>query len=470
MSCDEARRLIDEDPAAAGSHVASCASCREYRERTEALDDALRALPLPRLGPKYWEDYSQRLRRRLPRARRPWLWIPLAAAAGLLLLLSPKPVPKRPAPPLMAKKAEPAPTPLTRFTAAFDRAVAGTPSDELDTLARSHWPHLVLKAASEDRRIAFTALTLLERIRIPESVADLAKLLGRDSWRDDPILRALARMDLPSSRAVLRASLEDSTLQGTTVAACAELPSRTSVPLLLSSYPALLDEVRLQADAILKAHASVTRSLLLRVFPTADDETAATFAPLAAELALRETASRLIRLAHVPEHRFVALKALTAIGTPEMLRFLLDLPPSEVLEFARGQGKRAVALLRGLASDRDRGAVRLLAELGESRALLEAYPRSGIKNEIVAELGRLHPPEILDSLLRIAGDGRVSAQILSEALSGYPAKDVVPRLIRNLEDPFSRPRAHEILKRLTGERLAPSTGAWEQWWKKQKTG
>ncbi|MDH7512403.1 MAG: hypothetical protein QHH14_05585 [Clostridiales bacterium] len=85
------------------SHLAKCGACRAYKERLRLLQQEALRLEIPDFAPRYWEEFSRRLRPRLQAVQpgasgvrlgwrnRRWAWagaaVLIAAAFSLVLIL-----------------------------------------------------------------------------------------------------------------------------------------------------------------------------------------------------------------------------------------------------------------------------------------------------------------------------------------------------------------------------------------------
>ncbi|MBI2933840.1 MAG: hypothetical protein HYY16_19525 [Planctomycetes bacterium] len=476
MTCDEARRWLDEETTSpeADRHRRSCASCRLAFAQARFIDRAVRAFPVPELHDDYWKIYQRRLHARLA-ARRPRWPVSVGIAAAVLLAVG-------------ALFAIPRPDSPARFES---HAVEPT---------RPHWRPLIQRVESDDAATVLAALRLLETLRLPESLPTLKAALGSQPWRDEAILRTIARISPPLCESVFREALACPDLQAAATAACAELRPELAVRLLLGVYGELTVAPRAAADDLLHSHAAITRRLLLPRLFSASDAHAAMLAPLAASVHLREAAPRLLRLTRSEEHRRAAVLALARLDNPALLASLWDLPAQEIAAFVREGGPKAVEHLRRSAlaanmrvaraaidllpefadaqtlrtlaaamgrSSTHAAAVRAIERVGTEEAialLLEGFREAPSKGEIVRALGRMRSPAIRPRLLRMTGEPRVPLDALAEALEAYPREQIVPELIPWMERFDARGRAHELLKRLTGKKMGPHAGVWKQWW------
>ena len=102
MTCARARELmvaaaVDEiepaDRRDLESHSGSCPECAGERERVTGLIARLRTAEVDDPGPGYWAAYNRRIRERLEASdaagwRRPWRFLPAAAAALLVVAVA----------------------------------------------------------------------------------------------------------------------------------------------------------------------------------------------------------------------------------------------------------------------------------------------------------------------------------------------------------------------------------------------
>ncbi len=108
MRCDKARRWISDglDGALAAAqaaklerHLETCAACRAYRRDLETIEAGAARRPADAPSPDYWQDFADRLGRKIAMASRPvprrrgfrrWAWAPataVAAAAAVLAII-----------------------------------------------------------------------------------------------------------------------------------------------------------------------------------------------------------------------------------------------------------------------------------------------------------------------------------------------------------------------------------------------
>lgn len=480
------------------AHLESCASCRDLFTERRRVVGLLDALPRPRA------------RCPVPVPRRPGFRAAAAAAffaAILVFAIRPGPVQTPPVSPASAL-----PGPLTRFTLAFDRYFQSDDprerpvvESEILSLGRIVIPHLVRAAGDPDERITSSALELLERIGLPDILPALEARLDGNPWRNESIFRTIVRLDA-SSPAILR-GLFNPARQAQALAALDSMPPRRAVPVLLTAYPRLSPPLRERADKVLLSESALARQVLSGGWAALDSSSLAALAPLVGTLKLRQAAPELLKLARSPEHAPAALEGLARMGDPGLLQAVLALPGENAGVYLRARGNAAAGELRGLAVHPDpkvaRRAVMLLGDFGgpetpkqlrsllsqpairaevlqalarmpgaEPQAiLLEACSREESRDELVAVLGARKSPEVLPHLLKLAWDPRVSLATTVESLSSYPLEETVPPLISGLQGGGSRARAHELLKRLTGEKkISSQAGAWERWWKAQNSG
>jgi hypothetical protein len=487
--------------AAPPDHLAACAACREiYRERRAAVD-LLGLLPV------------SRARLAAPRSRRA-VWT--AAAAGLfaaLLLVAVRA--ERPGSrAATAAAAPPAPSTLTRFTSAFEALVGErgpARRAELETrivgLGRAVWPMVVSHVSAPDPETVDAALSVLERWELAETVRALESRLDPAEWRTAAIYRTLARLDLPGSSEALARGLSHPARRRHALAGLRGSAARSVVPVLLSAYRHLPEDLVPEADRLLREDGALARRILGERIGSLDFETLAAVAPLAEGFGFPEARWRLLEAARHPVRAEKALEALARMGDPGILRSVLELPRERVRGYLRERGERAAGDLHRLAAGRDpeaartaiewlaefnapesaqvlasrlrmpalhRSAIRSLARLPgaeAARILLEASRTSPFRDEIARSLGRKSAPEVLADLLRMARDARSPLEFAASALSGYPRDQVVPTFIAWLNDPAARLRAYALLRELTGERgLGPTAGPWERWWRAQVPG
>jgi hypothetical protein len=196
-----------------------------------------------------------------------------------------------------------------------------------------------------------------------------------------------------------------------------------------------------------------------------------------------------------------AAEALARISEPSMVRRILDTPAAAV--FVRAKGEAGAGELRLLALDgdqkiaraastllpgfdspqtrrtlsvaADRAATReasivALVRIGDFESLkrfVETSP-AAVKGEVASALGQAKSDDLRPSLLNASLNPAISLQSAQALLDDYPAEEIVPALIPALENYYSRSRAGELLKRLTGEQLPPTPNVWIAWLQKSK--
>lgn len=480
MTCDDALAWIDADeaaPAEVAAHRAACASCDQAFRDAEKLDLAIRALPLREPD---WNAWDAKLQAALARPRRrTWPYAASAAAALVVAALAwtfrpaappaPEPTPLVSTDPLPSPEG---PTALTRFTLAFERYAGGAkePEAELLDLARELWPHLVLKIESPEPPKVEAALALLERLRPAAAVPAMEARLDGEGWRNRLILCSLARFEGPAATRALWRALRDPELQADAVAACGGMTGETPIRTLLALYPQFGSEARRGAREILAARGDSAKRHLAAQLRASNEATAAALAPLAAALDLKEAVPTLVALSRSDDHGAAAMDALGTLGDASLLRALIDRPANLVARFVTAKGDDGIRELCRIAGDGDaktaRAAVALLPQFkGEAprQALVRAASRPATRLAAVAALEGMDGVPAGD-LVAIVLDPMVPAAAGATVLSDAPLDEIVPRLIAELGDYRRRPRAHDLLKRLTNRQLPPSAAAWESWW------
>jgi hypothetical protein len=109
MRCEKARRWISDgldgalpDARAAGleRHLEGCAACRAYRRDLELIEAGAGRRPAVEPSPGYWQDFGERLGRKLAASSRPrrtaprrqgfrkWAWAPATAVAAAAAVLA----------------------------------------------------------------------------------------------------------------------------------------------------------------------------------------------------------------------------------------------------------------------------------------------------------------------------------------------------------------------------------------------